>query len=318
MKEVWEQLVDSYYFGENASMEVVSSHWREEDRHFRMDEAKEGGRLFSCAGMGPVRWESSEQQKLDLWCQRIHRIHVKQARQGRQFLLSCSDLLERAGIDPTLDVLRHACTATLLDSVKPREGYQRILLIGDGYGVLGVLLKQLNPEAQMVYVDLGKSLAIQANLNQGAFPEASQSIVSRPEVDESADLLFCPAEKSEWLANYRFDLALNVASMQEMTPEIVKDYFRLLRKTLRGPRLFYCCNRLHKTLPDGEISEILNYPWTDNDRFLIDEPCPWQQYFFATWKAKRGVQLAGFRLPYVNLYDGAHHHRLVEMGEESK
>jgi len=38
---------------------------------------------------------------------------------------------------------------------------------------------------------------------------------------------------------------------------------------------FYCCNRVSKTLPDGERLEFDKYGWRESDKIIFDELCPW-------------------------------------------
>jgi hypothetical protein len=64
---------------------------------------------------------------------------------------------------------------------------------------------------------------------------------------------------------------------------------------------FYCCNRLEKTLPDGTITRFRNYPWKDDDKIIVDELCPWHQYYYS----------ASF--PFYHQYDGPVQHRLALM-----
>lgn len=72
------------------------------------------------------------------------------------------------------------------------------------------------------------------------------------------------------------DLALNVASFQEMNPPVIGEYFDDLRAAAAGRGLvFYCCNREEKRLPDGTVSRFAEYPWSGSDKILLDELCPW-------------------------------------------
>ena len=68
--------------------------------------------------------------------------------------------------------------------------------------------------------------------------------------------------------------------MQEMDPPRIVDYFNDLR-TISGSRcFFYCCNREEKKLPDGTITRVRDYPWLTEDLVLIDELCPWHQFYY--------------------------------------
>jgi hypothetical protein len=146
---------------------------------------------------------------------------------------------------------------------------------------------------------------------EAAFEEVEHQIADAS--GAAGDFTYCPAEKLEYLTGLKFDLAVNVASMQEMDPTIVSAYFSFLRKHLEGARWFYCCNREKKVLPDGEISAFMEYPWMEEDEVELDGPCPWHQYFLSKWPARNGAHILGWRLPWVNYYDGVHRHRMVKL-----
>lgn len=111
--------------------------------------------------------------------------------------------------------------------------------------------------------------------------------------------IFLEAERFELLQNLPISLFINVASMQEMNPEIINNYFKYMRTSKNSPCYFYCCNRLEKELPDGTLSEFMNYPWENSDDILIDELCPWYQKY------------PNWRPPFWRPFDGPHMHRLV-------
>ena len=90
--------------------------------------------------------------------------------------------------------------------------------------------------------------------------------------------------------------------MQEMSLEMVKTYFSLMRKT--NTLYFYCCNRIEKNMPGGEISSYFNYPWNVNDIHLIDEPCPWHQFYIGAGSNKYNIK--GVPVSFVSEYDGPH------------
>jgi hypothetical protein len=57
------------------------------------------------------------------------------------------------------------------------------------------------------------------------------------------------------------DLAMNIASFQEIDPPLVREYFDDLRDVAGRRRLaLYCCNREEKRLPDGTIIRFDDYP----------------------------------------------------------
>lgn len=218
-------------------------------------------------------------------------------------------LLQRMGLDMTFDTIRHAHVVDLLASHLPAA--RRVLLIGDGFGIVGAMLKEAWPDAQIVFIDLGRTLAFQAFYCNRAFPDARHGLVMERSDLAGLDFAYCAAEDLRALEGVDFDLAVNVASMQEITASSREKYFDFLRRNLSG--LFYCCNRVSKTLPDGEVAAFHQYPWVSQDRHLIDEPCRFYSWFPARGRAANPVRVLGMRVPFAHRYDGPIWHRLSRL-----
>ena len=58
------------------------------------------------------------------------------------------------------------------------------------------------------------------------------------------------ADDASVICHAPIGLAINIVSMQEMNPPVISNYFDLLRKAPGSSTVFYCCNRIDKTLPD--------------------------------------------------------------------
>ena len=117
----------------------------------------------------------------------------------------------------------------------------------------------------------------------------------------TSQLVFIEAENYSLLENLEVDLFINIASMQEMNPEVIDKYFKYMRSSKKSPCYFYCCNRLEKELPDGSIIKFINYPWKNNDDVLIDELCPWYKKY------------PSLKPPFFRKYDGPIQHRLIKI-----
>jgi hypothetical protein len=316
-KSLLRELYGSYYVAdEDGAHGSASSHWRHYGGLFDVElgDNDEPTKLHG-AGFGHAKWGNSVHRLMDQACASSYLLHL----QGRKQLLAlwrkAVAICHKMGIDPTFDaafcqvcalaqVSKHICTYTRNKSI-------RVLVIGDGFGVFSALFKEQYPDATLVLVDLGKTLFFQAYYCQQAHFEYVHSHVH--ETGAHADFTYCPADAIESLAEYRFDLAVNICSMQEMDVASIRGYFDLIRRTLNPANLFYCCNRERKVLPGGEITEIRAYPWDREDEILIDEPCPWLKYTFHWHKTENGPVFCGTRIPLVNYYDGSIIHRLAVM-----
>ena len=110
---------------------------------------------------------------------------------------------------------------------------------------------------------------------------------------------------------FHFDLAVNIASMQEMNRQTIEGYFRFLRNHLNADNLFYCFNRERKEMDDGEVSEFLNYPWLEADQYVVNGYSPWPRFYLGRTRPRNGPRILGVRVPLVNYYDGKFMHRLA-------
>jgi hypothetical protein len=222
-------------------------------------------------------------------------------------------LSTRMGLEFTQDAFRQLCTLCLIQAQLRADGRvpRRVLLIGDGYGFLGSLIRATYPNIHVVFVDLGKTLLFQSLDCQRAYPDAIHSGVQESIASEiTPDFVYCPAEEVESLGG-EFNVAVNIASMQEMTRQSVESYFDFMRR--RGVKLFYCANRERKVLVGGETRVFMEYPWMSADVHLVDEPCPWHQWYVASSAHAGGPRWRGVRVPLINYFDGIHVHRLTRL-----
>jgi SAM-dependent methyltransferase len=302
-------LLSRYYGADAMTSADTSSHWRAYGKLFEAGE--DAGRLHvKGEGFGNMAFDGRLHAWFDAATRLVHEIRLTDLSDLTTCWHQVRSLAIQAGVDPTFDVFRQACTAAFLSPKIGDKSPTRVLLIGDGYGLLGALLKRRYPAAQIVYVDLGRTLLFQVHHVGRACSEASQALLAPATSWPSTDFVYCPSEHKTLLEAARFDLAVNVASMQEMAPEVVAEYFALLRRVLQPDNLFYCCNRERKVMPGGEVSEFNAYPWEAQDRIWCDEPCPWHQFYLSPRALDRSGALP---LPFVQRYDGAHKHRLVTM-----
>lgn len=309
------ELFYKYYERDNTPLSLVSSYWKE--MHQKSDVRIVDGRIF----LKGFAFGDMQQVSLPLhlfsWATiASYLFHINNRFAVIKMMGPAVRVTARMGLPFTYDCFRQVCSLALMTgswNVKA-SGRQSILCIGDGYGFLSCLVKELFPKTRVIFVDLGKTLLFQAYFSERAFPDCKHILVgdaAGASLISDADFVYCAAEDLRYLDSEFFDAAINIASMQEMNHGTVKGYFEFMRGHLRGKNLFYCCNRREKIMPGGEVSSIANYPWKEEDRFLIDGRCPWHKYFFSPHATAKGYKLFGVRVPFINFFDGEVVHRLA-------
>ena len=195
------------------------------------------------------------------------------------------------------DITRMALTSDFLNKHVENFNTKSVTIIGDGYGRLGCILKSQFPHMQINYINLGRNLLLDLYYAKKVFPKCSHELIKNNS-HLSADFNYIEAEKFQNF-DISSDVFINIASMQEMNPSQINDYFNLI-KSQNKDTFFYCCNRISKTLSDGTIINFEDYPWESFD-ILIDENCPWHQKYPSS------------RFPFVRNFDGPTRHRLVKI-----
>ena len=122
------------------------------------------------------------------------------------------NLLHRWKASPTYYPLRMAMLLATLEQQVPLSDHQRVLIIGDGQGILGALLKAYAPHVALTCVDLPPMLEVQEQLHRRAGIEAT----------------YYPAQDIDALSPH--SLAVSSACFPELTPDSRTAYFALLRR----------------------------------------------------------------------------------------
>lgn len=181
------------------------------------------------------------------------------------------------------DVLRQALTLAQIRKCFPDPDPGRALVvIGDGFGVMTVLLRKFYPGNPVILANLTKPLLVDLTFARKASPADSLSLATDAETMTQAlsgppGIVGVRADDSAAIAAADVALAINILSMQEMFYPAIESYFAALRGS-RGERTaFYCANRLAKTLHDGTLIEMDKYPWDAADEIVFDEICEWSQ-----------------------------------------
>lgn len=309
-KHVMRQLYESHYVNHSGYSPVTSSHWQEIGDHkaslidesFELKGAGFGHRLkrdwlrqcYSIPEKIMMRWMLSQYPDLKWIYSLAKEVAVKQ---GTVFGYDCL----RQALSLAIIVRNMSNDVGVL---KSKGG--RVCIIGDGYGYLACLFRKVFSTVQIIEVNLGRTLLFDAEYIQKVYPNEEVAILQSQSdcngINETdAAFVFLEAEKYELIEYLPVDLFVNVASMQEMNISVVQNYLQYMRNSQSDKKFFYCCNRLEKLLPDGEVIRFSEYGWRDEDMVMLDELCPWYQKFPVPYP------------PFWKSFDGPIQHRFLRM-----
>ncbi len=307
MDQICEKLYQDYYLQDKTPAPLKSSHWQQMHRQTQVELSRN---VFVGYGFGDVQYNRWHHRLLAWAAIHSYLLHLPDRQAIRGLMPQARWVARRMGINFSYDCFRQVCAlAFLKKNIKDWVGLT-VLNIGDGYGFLSALIKYIFPDTKIVLVDLGKTLIFQAHYCQRVHSSCKHILADQKGAPQ-ADFLYCPAENLGLLEPLTFDLAINIASMQEMNKATIDYYFNFLRAHLSQGGLFYCCNRYEKIMPGGEIARFHDYPWAPQDQHIADGLCDWYRYFLALRPTQNGLRLGKIRVPLVNYPDGPIHHRLT-------
>lgn len=230
-----------------------------------------------------------------------------------------SDITEKQGRAYDLDVLRQSLTlAFLTDKLSEINNSPNTTacLIGDGFASMTSLILASGFTNTVILVNLTKTLLVDLHylklwMGDSGFESSVDLVTDLKSItaalskkssksDDKFTVIAIQAENHELLRHCPIDIAINIASMQEMNPSTIAEYFEDFRMIATVRELyFYCCNREEKMLPDGTITRFSEYPWNKNDIIINDELCPWHQQYYVS------------KPPFYHKYDGPIRQRLA-------
>ena len=221
------------------------------------------------------------------------------------------DILRRINKGYSLDVLRQVISLSYLrDNGVVRDGGLSCV-IGDGFATMTSLLLESSAQ-RVVLVNLVKTLLMdlwQLKLLLGtkfnktvALVDKKSDIVEILSITGVKDFVIAvEADNHHLIQECPIDLIINIASMQEMNPKVIAEYFTDISIAAKNHNsFFYCCNRKTKSFPDGTVVNFKDYPWHLSGKALDNGQCPWHQKYYS------------MRPPFYHDYDGVLQHRLVQ------
>jgi hypothetical protein len=302
----WPTIVDQLLESSRNEQEATSSHWEEMHRNFEYKDGNFSG-LYGFGDFIPP------QTGLTYLAHRLLQIPYRFLGQKfvrfREFDRLVVEICKRQNRFYDLDFLRQSLTLAWLTS-KLHDGFwtdKIILIIGDGFGSFASLLLAAHQQVRVITVNLSKTLLVDLAYTQIGLPEIKPVLVTDEEGMKHAlakkenRLIALSASKSDLIKELEIDLAVNIASMQEMDEAIIQQYFEIIRSSKSPNIYFYCCNREEKILPDGSVIKFNEYPWLDDDIILEDEVPQWHKKLYT------------LRPPFYKNYDGLHRHRLTKI-----
>lgn len=327
-QELITELFENYYSSHNTPDKLISSHWKYYSEKFNVELDRKGN-LISLRGMGFGDMVDGPivSRILAYICHISYFVRLPYKKDLFKLIIESISICNSMGVYFSFDCFKQACSLSLIKrnlSESMKNKHLIFLVIGDGYGFLSSLIKRIFPDSTIVLVDLGKTLLFQVFYCQKVHPDCvhyginQMNTINKKEVKfKQYDFIYCPTEFLDKVAILKYDVIINIASMQEMNFSTIERYFNFIRNCSNIENLFYCCNRERKALLGGEILEFEKYPWHPKDRHLIDEYCPWYKYFFSLARAENGPKVFDIRLPFLNFFDGPIRHRLTIIAKNS-
>lgn len=301
--QVWislAKLVDRFYGKDAVSTRATSSHWEKFGRGQIAEYIDHS--CLSIEGLGFGDYENSKNLRI-----KDHVINILPTIASKITSYTLPKHFRRVVMNVTKktdrvvnqDFIRLAKSAeSILHHIDTHES-KRILIIGDGWGTLGCLLKELNPHLTIVQVNLGRSLLFDLAFSSKALRKYEHRLISNFSEILVGGFSYLPAEELT-LENASIDLFISIESFQEMNIEIVNEYLNLIRSQ-SVISFLYSANRLSKTLPDGSVIRKKDYGWNLHDE-VIFEKTPW----WLNWGIRR-------RPPFLFRMDGAIEETLVKI-----
>lgn len=329
-QRLFENIYNHYYGNEMSHYnqnKYISSHWEHYTKQFKIKRDSDGRiMMIYGVGFGDMITDNIFKKILIYMCNFSYFVSLPFKVDILKLTMVALRICRKVGFYFSFDCFKQVYALELikrnLSEVERKKGRLVFLMIGDGYGFLSSLIKAVVPDSVLILVDIGKTLLFQCFYCQKAHPQRiHHSIFEEGDINmnniSKYDFIYCPSEYLQRISKIKYDICINIASMQEMNQETISMYFNFIRKTMNQKNLFYCCNRELKILVGGERIEFDRYPWDNEDKHLVDEYCPWYKYHISNEK-KNNLRLFNISIPYISYFDGLIKHRLTVLSHFKK
>ncbi|EMN52382.1 hypothetical protein LEP1GSC089_0846 [Leptospira interrogans serovar Autumnalis str. LP101] len=287
---------------------VTSSHWKKYHRDFKVNS---DGSIEGVIGFGGFEKKTLIRSFLHKNFQkRFRKLAIEYNNKFRILDSVMNKITDLQNRTYDLDALRQTLTLYFLkNKLKNYENFNIAIVIGDGFACMSSLLLASKFVKKVILINLSKTLLVDIEYFSkiSNYYDFKYCLVNEEKdlihaLNSEFNLVTIQASNQSFLKLISADLIINIASMQEMSNEVIHQYFEDMREISKKKDVyFYCCNREEKKLPDGTVISFKKYPWKEHDEVLIDDLCPWHQEYYA------------FKPPFYRRYDGPIRHRLVKL-----
>ena len=139
-----------------------------------------------------------------------------------------------------LGTLRQVIALAFLEQqIKVSQLTEPIVIIGDGFGLMASLILShfSHSKAKVVLINLTPNLLVDAVFIKKTFPNVNIALAkSEVEFSEALDsndirTVLIQADNAKLISHGKIGLVINIASMQEMNPSIIEEYFNFMRSS---------------------------------------------------------------------------------------
>lgn len=287
----------------NNKEKVSSSHWGFYHKDFKYDK----GILSGLIGFGNLNKPyKGFYKKVHLVFQWIYRKMAEDSSFFKEIDKKANHITSLQNRANNLDVIRQSLTISFLKMKIDFKTIKSALVIGDGFTSMTSLLVENTLVDRVYLINLRKTLLVdliylKKAIGDNRFDRELILIDSKnciKSLKSRHKFVAIEAENYELIKYLKKDIVINIASFQEMSKEIIDNYFKYIYNKSGEPFYFYLCNREEKVLPDGEKISFDNYNFHSEDQIIVDELCPWHQYYYIKYP------------PFYKKYDGPSRHQL--------
>ena len=287
----------------NSKEKVSSSHWNFLHKNFKY----ENGNLSGLIGFGAItKPHRGFLKKTHLMFQWIFRKMAKDIVLFNKIDKKANKITSFQNRANNLDVIRQSLTISFLNQKINFNRIENVIVIGDGFATMTSLLIENKLVERVYFINLRKTLLVdliylKKAIGDKRFERETAIINSKDSINSLKSkhkYVAIEAENYELLEYINKDLVINIASFQEMSKQVIDNYFKFIYNKSGKHFYFYLCNREEKELPDGEKIKFKNYNFESDDQILENELCPWHQYFYMKYP------------PFFKKFDGPTRHQL--------